>query len=124
MTVCNIALQFPLSMGFSRQEYWSELPCPLPGDLPDPGIEPAFPAAPTLQADSLPLSHWGSPMRLINAKNIHEFILTVNKRINKGIGYHINKCSRNEENINSPLENHSNNCYRKGPLMDVSGAKV
>ena len=34
------------------------------------------------------------------------------------------KCSRNEENINSPLENHSNNCYRQGPLMDVSGAKV
>ena len=42
-------------MGFSRQEYWSGLPCPLPGDLPDPEIEPAPPA---LQADSLPLSHW------------------------------------------------------------------
>ena len=35
-----IALQAPLSMGFSRQEYWSRLPCPPPGDLPDPGIEP------------------------------------------------------------------------------------
>jgi len=33
--------QTPLSMGFSRQEYWSGLPCPPPGDLPDPGIEPA-----------------------------------------------------------------------------------
>ena len=32
--------QVPLSMGFSRQEYWSGLPCPTPGDLPDPGIEP------------------------------------------------------------------------------------
>ena len=32
--------QAPLSMGFSRQEYWSGLPCPPPGDLPDPGIEP------------------------------------------------------------------------------------
>ena len=43
-----------LSMGFSRQEYWSGLPCPPPGDLPDPGTEPISPAS---QADSLPLSH-------------------------------------------------------------------
>ena len=42
--------QAPLSMGFSRQEYWSGLPCPPPGDLPNPGIEPRSPA---LQADSL-----------------------------------------------------------------------
>ena len=46
-----------LSMGFPRQEYWSGLPCPSPGDLPHPGIEPVSPA---LQADSLPLSHLGS----------------------------------------------------------------
>ena len=45
--------QAPLSMGFSRQEYWSGFPIPSPGDLPDPGIEPKSPA---LQADSLPLS--------------------------------------------------------------------
>jgi len=44
-------------MEFSRQEYWSGLPCTLPGGLPDPGIEPVSPA---LQADSLQLSHWGS----------------------------------------------------------------
>ena len=36
----TIAHQAPLSMGFSRQEYWSGLPCPPPGDLPDPGIDP------------------------------------------------------------------------------------
>ena len=35
-----VAQQTPLPMGFSRQEYWSELPCPPPRDLPDPGIEP------------------------------------------------------------------------------------
>ena len=52
-----VAHQAPLSMGFSRQEYWSGLSCPPPGDLPHPGIEPASPA---WQADSLPLSHWGS----------------------------------------------------------------
>jgi len=46
--------------GFSRQEYWSGLPFPPPGDLPDPGIKPA---SPTLQEDSLLLSHWGSPAR-------------------------------------------------------------
>ena len=39
-TLWTVALQAPLSMGFSRQEYWSELPCSPPGDLPDPGIEP------------------------------------------------------------------------------------
>ena len=47
----SVARQAPLSMGFSRQEYWNRLPFPSPGDLPDPGIEPASPA---LQADSLP----------------------------------------------------------------------
>ena len=46
-----IAHQAPVSMGFSRQEYWSGLPCPPPGNLPNPGIEPRFP---TLQADSVP----------------------------------------------------------------------
>ena len=38
----TLALQAPLSMGFSRQEYWSGFPCPPPGDLPDPGIKPVF----------------------------------------------------------------------------------
>ena len=44
--------------GLSRQEYWRGLPCPPPGDLPDPGAEPAPPAP---QREALPLSHWGSP---------------------------------------------------------------
>ena len=47
----TVASQAPLSMGFSRQEYWTSLPFPSPGDLPDPGIKPRSPA---LQADSLP----------------------------------------------------------------------
>ena len=46
-----IAFQGPLSMGFPRQEYWSGVPFPSPGDLPNPGNEPGSPA---LQADSLP----------------------------------------------------------------------
>ena len=44
MTPRTVAHQAPLSMGFSRQEYWSGLPCPPPGDLPDPGIKPESPA--------------------------------------------------------------------------------
>ena len=54
VTWCTVIHQAPLSMGFSRQEYWSGLPFPSPGDLPNPEIEPASPA---LQANSLPLSH-------------------------------------------------------------------
>ena len=50
VTLWTVACQAPLSMGFSKQEYWSGLPFPSPGDLPDPGIEPGSPA---LQADSL-----------------------------------------------------------------------
>ena len=47
----TVASWTPLSLGFSRQEYWSGLPCPTPGDLPNPEIEPVSPA---LRADSLP----------------------------------------------------------------------
>ena len=43
-----VAHQAPLSMGFSRQGYWSGVPYPPPGDLPDPGIRPASPASPAL----------------------------------------------------------------------------
>ena len=61
VTPWTVAHQPPLSMGFSRQEYWRGLPCPPPGDLLDPGIEPVSPATPALQEDSSLLSHWGSP---------------------------------------------------------------
>ena len=44
----TVAHQAPLSMGFSMQEYWSGLPCPPPGDLPDPGIKPASLMSPAL----------------------------------------------------------------------------
>ena len=47
-TPWTVACQAPLSMGFSRQEYCSGLPCPPPGDLPDPGIQPASPKPPAL----------------------------------------------------------------------------
>ena len=71
-TLCNIffslffatfwtaASQAPPSMGFPRQEYWSGLPLPPPGDFPNPQIKSASPVSPALQMGSLPLSHQGS----------------------------------------------------------------
>jgi len=53
-------------MGFPRQEYWSGLPVPSAGDLPDPGIKPATPVSPAFQADSLP----SEPPRNIWAKTV------------------------------------------------------
>ena len=55
----TVAHQASLFMGFSRQEYWSRLPCPSSGDLPDPEIECMSPAGFSLQADSLSLGHQG-----------------------------------------------------------------
>ena len=59
VTPWSVAYQAPPSMGFSRQEYWSGLPFPSPGDLPDPGIKPG---SPTLQADALTSEPPGKPM--------------------------------------------------------------
>ena len=58
----TVARQAPLSMGFSGQQYWSGLPFPSPGDLPDPGIEPRSPA---LQANSLPSEPPGTPINFL-----------------------------------------------------------
>ena len=61
------ARQAPLSMGFSGQEYWSGLPCPSPGDLPNPGIEPRSPA---LQADALSSEPPGKKCKSRKSRNI------------------------------------------------------
>ena len=61
-TPWTVAHQAPLSMGFSRQEYWNGLPCPLPGDLPNPGIKPRSPA---LQANS-----WCRKLNAVSPKSI------------------------------------------------------
>ena len=58
-TAWTVAYQAPPSMGFPRQEYWSGLPFPSPGDLPNPGIEPGSPA---LQADALPSEPLAKPL--------------------------------------------------------------
>ena len=59
VTLWTVAHQAPLYVGFSKQEYWSGLPCPAPGDLPNPGIDLEYHASPVLQSDSLLLSHQG-----------------------------------------------------------------
>ena len=61
-TPWTVAYQAPLSMEFSRQEFWSGLPFPSPGDLPNPGIEPGSPA---LKADALPSEPPGKPQTAI-----------------------------------------------------------
>ena len=61
-TIWAGAHQAPLSIGFSRQEYWSGLPFLSPGDLPDPGIKSASLVSSASQIDSLLLTHWGSPI--------------------------------------------------------------
>ena len=61
MILWTIIHQAPLSMGFSRQEYWRRLLFSPPGDVPDSGIKSTSTVSPALQADSLPLSHCGSP---------------------------------------------------------------
>ena len=58
----TVACQAPLSTGFSRQEHWSGLPFPSPGDLPDPRTKPGSPA---LQADSLLTKLWGKPSKTL-----------------------------------------------------------
>ena len=69
-TLCDpwtVAHQAPLSVGLSRQEYWSGLPFPSPGDLPDPGIEPR---SPTLQAGTLTSEPPGKPLCAVGGQSI------------------------------------------------------
>ena len=72
--LCTVARQAPLCMGFSRQEYWSGLPFPSPGDLPDPGIELWSPA---LQADSLPTETPGKPLTKLEYKKAIDMTLLI-----------------------------------------------
>ena len=63
VTTWTIALQAPLSMGFPRQEYWSGLSFPSPGDLPDPGIQPASPTSSALAGGFFTAEPPGKPFK-------------------------------------------------------------
>ena len=65
VTPWTVALQAPLSMGFSRQVYWSPLPCAPPGDLPNPGIKPESLKSSALAVGSLPLVPPGKPETIL-----------------------------------------------------------
>ena len=71
-TLWIVAHKAPLSMGFSKQEYWSGLPCSPLGDLPNPRVKLASPMTPVLEADSLPLSHQRSPGIFIESHEVCE----------------------------------------------------
>ena len=85
MTSWTVAHQAPLSIRLCRQEYWSASLFPSPGDLPNPGIKPASPVSPTLQADSLPAGgHQGSQLlSMFNMLALGEvnFYLTLVKEV-------------------------------------------
>ena len=68
-TLRTVAHQAPLSMGFSRQEYWSGLPCPPPGDLPDPGINLSLLCLLHWKLGSLPLVQPGKLFLFLNVFN-------------------------------------------------------
>ena len=69
VTPWTVAHQAPLSMGFSRQEYWSGLPFPPPGDLPDPGIEPTSSASLALAGGFFTTEPLGKPQKLDELKS-------------------------------------------------------
>ena len=80
-TLWTVAHQTPLSMGFSRQKYWSGLPCPPPGALPHPGIKRIFFTFPTLGRGPLPLSAtWLTPIYKDHYKEILELWAGVEMR--------------------------------------------
>ena len=80
-TPWTVAYQAPQSVEFSRQEYWSGLPFPSPGDLPDPGIETRSPA---LEADSLPSEPPGKPLLMAIVLRI---LLLIGLSIKQGFKY-------------------------------------
>ena len=103
-TLCDprtVAHQGPLSMEFSRQEYWSGLPFPPPGDLPNPGIKPVSPGSLALQVDSLPTESLGKPDSLkVNAKCSTETLGRIRdgeREIEPHVGITLRKASGSED---------------------------
>ena len=74
VTPWTVACQAPHSMGFSRQEYWSGLPFPIPLDLPDPGIKPTSLTSPALRGRFVTTVPPGKPIYLLNRDNYTFFI--------------------------------------------------
>ena len=90
VTLQTITHQASLSMGFSRQEYWSGLPCPAPWDLPNPGIDIEYHASPGLQSDSFIAEPPGIsvyiPLKLLNEWHKQQQIFPINRHNSRGLG--------------------------------------
>ena len=78
VTLWTVAHKVPLSVGFSRQEYWSGLPCPPPGDLLHSESKPSSPASSALQADFLPTEPLGKPR--FNSYNILNLVSHIKRK--------------------------------------------
>ena len=87
VTPWTVAYQAPLSMGFSRQQYWSGLPFPSPVDLPNPGIEPRSPA---LQTDALPSE---PPGKSLQKEMLNNSIQTSSEDGKGNVHFHIKSCT-------------------------------
>ena len=77
VTLWTVSQKIPLSMGFPMQEYWSGLPFPFTGHIPDPGIKLESPVSPALQVDPILLSHLGSPWKISAAAESRQSCLTL-----------------------------------------------
>ena len=87
VTLWTVAHQAPLSLGFSRQEYWSGLPCPSPGDLPDPRIEPTSLMSPALASRFFNTSAtWEAPSLFVGIEFYSERDGKPLKALRKGEG--------------------------------------
>ena len=82
VSLWTVACQAPLSMGFSRQEYWSGFPCPPPGDLPDPGIQPTSLLSPALAVGFITSSAiWKAPKKTSTIED--RFFIQSNETVTK-----------------------------------------
>ena len=104
-TLWTVAHQAPMTMEFSRQEYWSGLPWPPPGNLPNPAIKPASPA---LQVDSSPQSHWRNPQSPISK--------------NKRTDLYIPDCTQVFPSFSPKIREHR--CWDWDPKWDQKKARV
>ena len=98
----NVAGQAPPSMEFSRQEYWSGLPFPSPGDLSDPGIEPVTLSSPAL-ADSLPPHHLGSHTYICRCPTNNTSTIQINRLENKRLKMFTLCCAHKHYDQTEPL---------------------
>ena len=121
-TPWTVAYQAPLSMGFSRQEYWSGLPFPSPGDLSDPGTEPR---SSTLQADALPSEPPEYTMRNARLDEVQAGLKIAGRNINH-LRYadDTTVMAESEEKLKSLLKNVKVESEKVGLKLNIQKTKI